>query len=310
VAAARLLKTFGRRSLGLARVRSTATRVAAARGRALILVYHRIAPGADPGGGVVPTVPVDLFRRQLEAILDIGEVVELEALLRAWRGHRPRFAITFDDDYLTHRDVALPVLRELRTPATFFLCGRSLHGMGPAWFDVLDRLVRRDGLEQTRRSIGSDAGTVEALALACERNEPLRTAVIDRGAALGAAGQLDGAGIAALTRANMGIGFHTMRHVVLPMLDDASLRHEILAGRDALEAAALRRISVFAYPHGKADARTALAVRDAGYRAAVTGQPRPIARRTDPFLLGRWEPGPLSTDELLSGIAAKLNRSA
>jgi hypothetical protein len=96
--------------------------------------------------------------------------------------------------------------------------------------------------------------------------------------------------------------------VVLPTLDEPSLQREILAGRDALGSAASQRISLFAYPHGKADARTARAVRGAGYRAAVTGQPDPIARRSDPFLLGRWEPGPLEIDELLSGIAAKLSR--
>jgi peptidoglycan/xylan/chitin deacetylase (PgdA/CDA1 family) len=284
-------------------------RVAATRGRGLILVYHRIALGPDPGGGVVPTVHVDLFRRQLEAILDVGEVVELELLLRTSEPRRrPRLALTFDDDYLTHRDVALPVLRELRVPATFFLCGRSLHGMGPAWFDLLDRLVRRDGLERTRRSLGSDAETVEALALACERNPPLRRAVIELGGALASDGQLDRADIAALTLANMSIGFHTLRHVVLPTLDDSSLQGEILAGRNALEAAASQRISIFAYPHGKADARTARAVRDAGYRAAVTGHPRPITRRSDRLLLGRWEPGPLNVDDLVSGIAAKLSR--
>jgi peptidoglycan/xylan/chitin deacetylase (PgdA/CDA1 family) len=285
-----------------------AMRVAAARHHGLILVYHRIAHGPDLGGGIVPTVPVDLFRRQLEAILEVGEVVELELLLRIpERRRRLRFALTFDDDYPTHRAVALPVLRRLRVPATFFLCGRSLHGMGPAWFDLLDRLLSRDGLERTRRSVGSDAETVEGLALACERNEPLRQAVIARGSALASDGQLDSADIAALTQANMSIGFHTLQHLVLPTLDEASLQREILAGRDALEAAASQRISVFAYPHGKADARTARAVRDAGYRAAVTGHPRPITRRSDPLLLGRWEPGPLEVDELVSGIAAKLS---
>src|SRR5919106_5190332 len=50
VAAARVLRTFARRSLRVPRVRSMAMRVAAARHRGLILVYHRIAHGPELGG--------------------------------------------------------------------------------------------------------------------------------------------------------------------------------------------------------------------------------------------------------------------
>lgn len=45
--------------------------------------------------------------------------------------------------------------------ATFFLCGRSLHGLGPAWFEVLDRLVQLRGLQETSRLLGIAARTVE-----------------------------------------------------------------------------------------------------------------------------------------------------
>jgi hypothetical protein len=66
---------------------------------------------------------------------------------------------------------------------------------------------------------------------------------------------------------------------------------------------------LFAYPHGKADRKVAARVRAAGYTAAWTGLPNATRPGADPFLLGRWEPGALSVDELVVKVAVRLNRS-
>jgi peptidoglycan/xylan/chitin deacetylase (PgdA/CDA1 family) len=306
----RVVRRLVRRGLRSARIRAAALRAAATAGRGLILVYHRVTHGTEPGGGIIPEVPAQVFRQQIRALLEIGEVVTLAELLRGRRSRRrPRFAITLDDDYLSHHDVVLPALRGLGVTATFFLCGRSLYGMGPTWFEVLDRLIRREGLEGASRLIGARARSIEELAVACERSEAMRDAVMSqRGAAEGVNDQLQRTHIVALAEAGMAVGFHTLKHLVLPPLDDEPMRREMVDGRDALAAVSSQSISLFAYPHGKADVRTARAVRDAGYRAAVTGRPGPTSRRSNPLLLRRWEPGPLGTDAFLAGIAAKLIR--
>jgi peptidoglycan/xylan/chitin deacetylase (PgdA/CDA1 family) len=306
----RVVRRLVRRGLRSARIRAAALRAAATAGRGLILVYHRVTHGTEPGAGIIPEVPARVFRQQIRALLEIGDVVTLEELLRERHsGRRPRFAITLDDDYLSHHDIVLPALRELGVAATFFLCGRSLFGLGPTWFEVLDQLLRREGLEGACRLIGARARSIEELAVACEGSEAMRDAVMSqRDAAEEANDQLQGTHIAALAEGGMVVGFHTLEHLVLPALDDGALRREIVEGRDALAAASSQPISLFAYPHGKADVRTARAVRDAGYRAAVTGRPGPTSRRNNPLLLRRWEPGPLGTDAFLAGIAAKLIR--
>jgi peptidoglycan/xylan/chitin deacetylase (PgdA/CDA1 family) len=307
----RVVRRLVRRGLRSARIRAVALRAAATGGRGLILVYHRVThDGTEPGAGIIPEVPSHVFRQQIHALLEIGEVVALEELLRGRRSRRrPRFAITLDDDYLSHHDVVLPALRGLGVTATFFLCGRSLYGMGPTWFEVLDRLIRREGLEGASRLIGARARSIEELAVVCERSEAMRDAVMSqRGAAEAVNDQLEETHIVALAESGMAVGFHTLKHLVLPSLDDEPMRREMVDGRDALAAASSQSISLFAYPHGKADVRTARAVRDAGYRAAVTGRPGPTSRRSNPLLLPRWEPGPLGTDAFLAGIAAKLIR--
>jgi hypothetical protein len=62
-----------------------------------------------------------------------------------------------------------------------------------------------------------------------------------------------------------------------------------------------------AYPHGRADRRVAEHARTAGYRAAFATGGRPVGARSDPFLLGRWEAGPLRDDEFLAHLTLRLN---
>src|SRR5262245_7609654 len=103
-------------------VQSTALRFAARSGRSLVLLYHRILPDAVPPDPIVPSVPVSLFRRQVEVLVDAGDVVSLTDLIDSpGRGQRPRFALTFDDDHTGYVETALPVLQACRVPATFFL---------------------------------------------------------------------------------------------------------------------------------------------------------------------------------------------
>jgi peptidoglycan/xylan/chitin deacetylase (PgdA/CDA1 family) len=250
------------------------------------------------------------LRAHLEALAAIGEIVDLSQMLeRPAAGKRPRFAITFDDDYPQHAAHALPVLRELGVPATFFLSGRALHGLGPYWWDQLAALVAADGVNAAGQRLGITGGTAQALAIVCESDAGARV----RLAAIGpvdAERPLELDGIRALSAAGMAVGFHTLEHPLLPPLDDETLRAALHSGRAELSAAAGQPIMLFAYPHGKANARVAQCVRAAGYRAAWTGTPRPSRPNDDPFLLGRWEPGPLDTDAFMAAVAVRLHRSS
>jgi peptidoglycan/xylan/chitin deacetylase (PgdA/CDA1 family) len=280
--------------------------VAAARGRALALVYHRV--DADPGPpGVVPIVTAGLFRRHVEALAGIGDVVALDELIAdASPRSRPRFALTFDDDFGTHREEVCPALTAAGVPGTFFLSGRSLHGLGPYWFEALDALVLSDGPAATARRLGVDARDLEELVAACERDPTARARVVAEAGDVQVS-HLDETGIRALADAGMAIGFHTLEHPVLVGLDDADLREAVVGGRSMLESAVGRPLRHFAYPHGKADARAARAVADAGFATGWTGRPSAVGRRSDPLRLGRWEPGAADVDDLLVGIAIRLN---
>jgi peptidoglycan/xylan/chitin deacetylase (PgdA/CDA1 family) len=301
------IKRLVRTSLRAGPIGDTVRAIAAFGGRSLVLVYHRVTTAEPPEHEVVPSVTPMLFRRQLEALADVGNIVPLDEIVRDRDRHsKPRFAITLDDDSATHFEVALPALIELGAPATFFLSGRSLHGLGPYWFEQLERLVAERGIEPVARLVGTATDRIEDVILACEVDPALQKRL--EAEVPDAPRQLGRQEILQLSRAGMAIGFHTLSHKVLVGLDDEELAEALTAGRKEIEDVIDRQLVHFAYPHGQANPRTAYKAKEAGYEAAWTGHPHAIRRGDDRYLLGRWEPGELDVDDFLVGTAIRLSR--
>ena len=302
----RLLKSAGYRALRAPAVRRIATAVAAIRGRRLVLVFHRIIEEGERFGGIVPTLSREVFKRQLEHILEVGDIVPLTSMLSETSvTGRPRFALTFDDDSTTHRDMVLPLLRELRVTATFFVSGRSMHGLGPLWFEKLDAMVLARGMAEAASRIGITTRDAQVLAGLCENDTRLQQKLEEEDIVVD--GQLDRDDIKALADAGMGIGFHTLHHRILTGLSDGAVDAALRDGRDELEAVVEEPVVLFAYPHGKADERIAGRVRNAGFHAAWTGRPHAIARGGDRYQLGRWEPPPVVGRDFVARMAVRLN---
>jgi peptidoglycan/xylan/chitin deacetylase (PgdA/CDA1 family) len=270
-----------------------------ASGARVALVLHRVAPRDLPKYEIVPTLPPSLFRRQLEALGELGRFVPLDDLTRATASAdaRPRFALTFDDDLGTHAHEALSVLKDLGLSATFFLSGRSLHGLGGYWFERLEALIAERGLERSAAALGVPAATDMELAHRCEAHERALGWIERHAPAVGCS--LDAAGIRALVENGMAIGFHTLHHRVLPTLDDATLREAVVLGRDELASLVGMPLTSFAYPHGKANRRVVEQVRREGFTEAWTTSPSVFGSDDDAFLRGRWDPLPVSVDHMV-----------
>jgi peptidoglycan/xylan/chitin deacetylase (PgdA/CDA1 family) len=303
-------KTLAKRLLTVPACRAAAVRAAGLRRHDLVLVYHRVVErAADAPWRVAPAVTADVLHEQLRVLASLGEVVPLEALLLPG-GRRPRFAVTFDDDYTEHLRHALPVLQALGVPGTFFLGGRRLAGPGSYWWLALEEVLQEEGPDRAARMLGASSSAPADLALLCEGSAAAREAVCTR-AVVPDDALLDGSGIAALASGGgVTVGFHTAAHPVMTRLDDAALDDAVTAGRERLERLLGRGLSLFAYPHGRAGAREAEAVRRAGFRAAWVGRPRPATRADPPYLRGRWEAGALAAGAFGANVAVRLHRAA
>ena len=278
-------------------------RAAAARGRGLVLCYHRVTPDTSPTDTIDSLHP-DLFAQHLEALKKAGDVIPMASMMQWRSSRRPAFAITFDDDDTTHVNHALPILRTLNIPATFFLSGRSLHGLGAYWWTHLRQAVDEDGLDATCRRLGRTASSIRDLARQCRANGGMPELSTRAAPCV-----MQPSDIRELADAGMTIGFHTVRHPALTLLDDRALASALTEGRDALASAARAPVDFLAYPYGLTDRRVADAAQRAGYRAAFALGDGPITQRDDRFLLARWQPGSLSGIDLVSEAALRLNRT-
>ena len=293
--------------LRLAPARQGALWLAAARRAALVLVYHRVAPHGAAPHEVVPTIASALLREHLEALTRLGTVVPLSELLEpSHSSRRARFAVTFDDDHVGHSQHALPILQSVGVTATFFLSGRTLHGLPPYWWTFVEESIRLNGLPHTARALGLNRGSPATLAGALEHSS--LTERLHELLPQSTEPQMSADDIRRLSDAGMTIGFHTLRHARLSDLSGTDLSRAMTEGLTELAAAAGAPVNLLAYPYGRAIRPTADAAERAGYRAAFASGGHPVGYRSDPFLLGRWDPGPMDIAEFTAAVTLRLLR--
>ena len=101
-----------------------------------VYYYHRVGP-FRPGAPLKMNVSPDAFREHMSVLARRAHPVPLDQLI-AGAPPRGAVAVTFDDGYKDLIEFALPVLREFKIPAAFFVVSGGIGGT--------DSWVRIDGL--------------------------------------------------------------------------------------------------------------------------------------------------------------------
>jgi peptidoglycan/xylan/chitin deacetylase (PgdA/CDA1 family) len=201
-------------------------------------------------------VPADLiasFQEKIAYLKGTTNVVNLEDVLSGKLSHKQvNVAITFDDGYQGWYDSVLRVLRDLKVPATFFVS---------SGFVGLDETKEKNFLRNNLMNDSKTTGSIRVDALK------------------------------GLAHHGFTIGGHTTNHGNLAMLSNIErLRDELQLDKSELEKITGAKVEYFAYPFGfhentKLDLVGAL--RESGYRGAVTVEPGFNTASTDKYLLRR-----------------------
>lgn len=298
--------------------------------RLSILIYHRVLPEPDPllGG----ESDASSFAAQIACVVARFNVLSLsDAIDRLYRDALPARAlcITFDDGYADNHSVALPILRRLCVPATFFVTTGYLDG-GRMWNDTVIESVRRASgpeldltklsfgiyplisLEDRRRAVYGLLRAVKYRAKA-EREDTVAAIADVAGKDLPNDLMMSRKQVQELRRAGMEIGAHTVTHPILARIDKDDAEREIADGKAELEAIIGEPVRWFAYPNGKPvedyAADHVIMTRRIGFRAAVTTSWGVSRRESDPFQLPRFTPWDRTHGRFSLRLLANMRRS-
>jgi peptidoglycan/xylan/chitin deacetylase (PgdA/CDA1 family) len=279
------------------------------RDKALILTYHRFSNSGDD-----QTTSARAFSDQLRYLTSHYQLVALSSLAtylsRGVTLPSGIASIVIDDGYRDAYEIAFPILRQYRIPATLFVVTGFVDRMTWLWTDKLRFLLTRTKLQRldttiNNRSLHVELGEIDSrLRAAGAINAMLKQmpdgskdkVIMQIAASVNVdlpdvppteygpitwdqARELDISGVE--------IGSHTVTHPILTRVGDERLRLEVFDSRSRIEAMLDREVDLFCYPNGNYDERVALAVSDAGYKCAVTVDPGFNGMHSDPLRLRR-----------------------
>lgn len=329
----RWLAACGLAGLGLPRLYGQIRRRSGRWG--IILRYHRVIPPEEPWSYYRIGLERAAFETQMEFLASHARVVPLEALLRQRASGRvPRedwVVLTFDDGYRDNYTEAVPILRRLGLPATFFISAACASETMPFWPEVVAqmlRLSRAPVLEATLEghSLCWPLPHEAEKQAACRRLIALlRPVPLDRiASALEQLGRallvepvqareasppvLKEEHIRAMAAAGFSIGSHTVNHPYLPSEEPVRQRWELAESRARLESIVRAPVLDFCYPGGGADAVTRRLVQETGYRSAVTTETGIVGVHDDPLQLVRIGVGAALASDQRGRFSASLMR--
>ncbi len=258
---------------------------------------------------------VAMFTTQMQTLATDFRVLALaEALRQQADGSLPvgAVAVTFDDGFADNVTVALPVLRRLGVPATFFIASGFL-GDGYMFNNAVIEACRQApegswptgtvefGVVPMGRAVSRVEVTEYMIAkmkyLEASRRRDLAYQLLESASARMPQGlMMSHEQLRELHGAGMTIGGHTRSHPILNGLGDRAAEEEIAGGRADLEGIIGAPVSLFAYPNGRPGKdygpRDVALVRSLGFQAAVTTAWGYSDKRTDPCQVprvGSWD---------------------
>jgi peptidoglycan/xylan/chitin deacetylase (PgdA/CDA1 family) len=258
-----------------------------------ILAYHRVAELRDTTALDSRTVsaPPEGFARQMEHLERFYRVVSMPEVLEAVEKGTclPKRAvlITFDDAYADFAEIAWPILKQLRLPATMFVPTAFPDDPGRAfWWDrlyqafaatlrveihvpplgrlsLLTAEERRKGLHALRNYLTTIAHR-EAMRLVDSLCAELGLGCVQGGSVL------TWKQLRELSSEGLTLGSHTRTHPIMTQITPERMREEVRGSQEDLQREIGACLPVFCYPNGNHNDVVVSVLRQQGIRLAFT----------------------------------------
>jgi len=269
-----------------------------------ILMLHHVRPSRSDRFQpnhlleVTPRFFETVIRRLRRSKVDLISLDEMHRRLTTGDYPRRRFVcVTFDDGYRDNLQFAYPVLKKYEVPFTIYVATSFADRIGELWWLALEAVVARnphvglliDGKEHTFdcRTTAEKRDVYDALygwlrRLATEQEVRVAVRDLSRRYHVDIAafcndlcmdwGELNRLAADPLVT----IGAHTVNHVMLAKVPEATARSEMAMSRSVIEAALGSRPDHLSYPVGdktSAAAREFKIAAELGFKTAVTTRP-------------------------------------
>jgi len=258
-----------------------------------ILAYHRVAELRDTpivDSRSVSTTP-EGFARQMEHLARFYRVVSMPEVLEAVEKPRalPKHAvlITFDDAYADFAEIAWPILKQLRLPATMFVpTAYPDHPERAFWSDALYQAfaatMRTEinvapfgrlalfPLDQKRRSLRAIQDHVTRIPH-CQAMGLVVSLCEELGLSCGQGGSvLTWKQLRELAQQGLTVGSHTRTHSIMTLVTPEQMREEVQGSQEDLQREIGACLPIFCYPNGNHNDTVVSVLREQGIRLAFT----------------------------------------
>lgn len=244
------------------------------RGSLTILLFHSLFTNeAEVGLKLVypqQNMTVANFTEILQYYLDNGfNPVSPSDILKGLSNRRKHLLVTFDDGYYSSK-LSLPVLKQLKIPAVFFVSLNHMYQNKSFWWDVLwrERIKRGASVrfishdlnrlksltnEEIDRFLGNEFGQ-EALEPVSDVDRPFTVAEFQDLA----------------VQEGVSIGNHTFDHVILTNYPSSVGRKQIKRSQEEIERLTGITPLVISYPNGNYTADILRFARESGLKMGIT----------------------------------------
>ena len=270
--------------------------------RNIILVYHRVL--SEPPQGFCETslylnyATLDMHLKQLSKYY---ELIPLQTLIKSKKQRRGLCSITFDDGWIDTYDIAFPILRKNRVPATVFV-PTGLIGKGYGyWFEDLNYLANESVQEKATlfiqifshlfpswRCTELSNESLSAL-ISCMKHLPSNDLIKIVNSAYEKLNIqrspkkviINWEQIREMSQHDISFGPHGSRHYILPTVSTYLKKEEIFKPLFEMEEMGIKGLPIFSYPNGDWDDESACLLYQAGYEAAVSNRLGYVNEHTD-----------------------------